>query len=236
MLGFEKPILVMSVFAGSLDWFEHQKKFLNKTTTNYVHAVCLNNVNKYHDLPQTLVLDSHFSEDNGGDQHLRSLSIACEYARSHRWMYRGFLVLDSDCFPIVDWEYDVLKRSLKFGLCAIVRPENFDIFPHPAAVFTTNPDLLYFEKIKSTNLLGVEVTDIACKIDKFFPMLRTNYINVHPVGGGIYFDKFYHHCAGSRGFYTRSDGYYNRSPDRLNEFFSDPNRFINILRGIDAAD
>lgn len=231
MLGFEKPILVISVFAGSLEWFHHQKRFLDKTTTNYVHAVCLNNVS---DHPNAIIIDTHTSNAEGDEQHLRSLNIACEYARKNRQLYRGFLILDSDCFPICDWEYEVFKKSLKFGICAIVRPENFDIFPHPSAIFTTNPDLLHFAKKKSINLLGNEVSDNICTAERFFPMLRTNVVNVHPVGAGIYFDRFYHHCAGSREFYTRSDNYYKKPHDRLKEFFKNPDKFIEMLCGNDS--
>ena len=69
-------------------------------------------------------------------------------------------------------------------------------------------------------------------------MIRTNRVNVHPIGAAIYYDMFYHHGAGSRQAYFRvTDGikYYqypqhqrwlNRAYDLLLE---NPDNFIASL-------
>lgn len=228
MLTFEKPLLVMSVFAKSLIWFNYQKEFLDKTTINYVHAICLNNVDEQ---PKAIIIDKSNSNDEGAKQHLKSLQILAEYAKSKRHEYRGFMILDSDCFPIDDWEVKLNDKINDYKLCAAVRLENFDTFAHPSIIYTQNPDLLVFDKIETYNLLGQKIIDNACMVKKFFPLVRTNRLNVHPLASGIYYDRFYHHCAGSRKFVTRSDDYYNRTTTETENFFKNPNEFINRLRG-----
>lgn len=230
MLVFEKPMLVLSVFANDLKWYQLQKDFLDVTTVNYVHAICLNNISVHP--KDALVIDSRKTKAEPGVQHLTSLCLLVEYARKNKMSYRSILILDSDCFPIdKTWEEKLLKSIYKKHIACIIRPENFDLFPHPAAVFTTDSEKLVFGSRKTTNLLGQKVEDNTCLVDDFFPLMRTNTYNQHPVAGGIYYDTFYHHGAGSREFYMRGNHYYGRNNCHLEDFYKNPNDFIQKLRG-----
>lgn len=231
---FDTPLLIMSVHTQTnthIDWLTIQNNFINQHTTNFTHSVCLIN---YHRAVTTdiNVVANIQSDLSGGDQHLQGLQILCDHARSKSDNYRAFLVLDSDCFPICSWENNLLKnmRLYRKNIACIVRPENFDLFAHPAAVYTTDPKLLNFGNKLTINTLGQRVCDNLCLIDDFMPLLRTNKHNIHPIAYGIYYDSLYHHGAGSRNAVFRSDGYYNKPyVDCDLQFSYDPQQFIKRL-------
>lgn len=217
-----KPLLVMSVFGGenAPKWFDIQREAINKTTENFEHAVYLNNV-KDPCFRDCTVVGSSVSNEDGKIQHYNGLLNLLNYARSGD--YRAWLVLDCDCFPIrSDWESILNNRN-----SSIVRTENLDTFYHPSAVYCSDCDL-GFVVDKQKNLLGEEFDELRA-VGSFFPLLRTNRVNYHPLKYGIYYDIFYHHCAGSRKFETRSDNYYKKNHE-VNEydeeFFKNPWLFI----------
>ena len=158
-----------------------------------------------------------------------------------------YLILDSDCFPIQQgWQSMLLNTISKNGyqVAAPIRAENFDLFPHPCAMFITNKGMKTLKMIPSnqhyynTNLLGIERQEPTCN-HLAFPLLRSNQVNIHPVGAAIYYNMFYHHGAGSRqpipqlaSFYSCLDSpdsvEWNSSLERLN---SDPWAYITKLSG-----
>lgn len=216
-------LLVMSVFGKeSASWHQLQQRFLNKTTTNFEHAVYLNNLDH---LDGCTIVGSEKTDADGKLQHYRGLLNLLDYARSG--VYRGWLVLDCDCFPIHPrWE-SILSAKAKNA--SIVRFENLDTFNHPSAVYCTD-GRLDFKISNITNILGETFSELhACGTD-FFPLIRTNRLNKHPVMAGVYYDLFYHHCAGSRKFFTRSCRYYQKPPINLEaEMRTDPDSFIDSL-------
>lgn len=154
--------------------------------------------------------------------HRQALDVVMEVFKSHRQRFSHFLLLDSDCFPIrTDWQ-QVLNKLLsdRYQYAAPVRTENFDLFPHPSAVFMTRDflDQANFDFRQAPNLLGTWVSDVGAAMPKvagggqvWHPLVKTNYVAPHPVYASIYGDLFYHHCAGSRGlgFRANSSGFYN---------------------------
>jgi hypothetical protein len=129
------------------------------------------------------------------------------------------IFLDGDAFPIGDIE-SLLKQKLStHKLVAIQRLENDgDVQPHPSFCATT---VGFWRSIKGDwksgyswrNKYGKKVTDVGGnllrKLKKnriaWFPLLRSNKKNLHPVFFGIYGGVIYHHGAGFRKPYSRAD-------------------------------
>lgn len=247
-----KPLLILSPYAPSEHnrmWYDLQRYFISKTTTvDFDFKVFLNGLDK----------DDFDTADIAGisstnDGHSAAMAILLEYARQHP--YQNYLFLDSDCFPIKqDWSTVLtgqMQEMNKFA-AAPVRVENLDLFPHPCAVFIDGNEIhnkiIDFRNDRViTNLLDIEVSDVGTAMygmEGFLPLLRTNAVNVHPVGAAIYHHIFYHHGAGSRSFNCRIVDRYKYHQHWYNEDRQDvhaahllktlkknPTRFINRLLG-----
>lgn len=231
----DNPLLILSVHTGidnsGINWLTIQHDFIKRHTKNFVHSICL--INNQHHTPDNIKIIANINSNlDGGHQHLQGLNILCDFAKQNIDNYRSFLILDSDCFPIRNWE-DQLTRSMyhyQKDIACIIRTENFDQFAHPAAVYTNNADLLKFDYRTTTNMLGQQVNDNQCLTTDFLPLIRTNRHNIHPIAFGIYSDSFYHHGAGSRKPIFRGDEYYNKKYINMNSQFAlNPNKFIDNL-------
>jgi hypothetical protein len=129
------------------------------------------------------------------------------------------LFLDGDAFPVtplLEFAETVLSRQ---PLAAVRRDENLgDPQPHPSFCLTT---VGFWKQIGGDwswghtwqNAAGREVTDAGgnllrilqqCDVD-WYPLLRTNRQNIHPLWFGVYGDLAYHHGAGFRGGLCRRD-------------------------------
>jgi hypothetical protein len=129
------------------------------------------------------------------------------------------LFLDGDAFPIAPLRPFLEDRLVRFPLAAIRRDENLDdVQPHPAFCATTvgfwaeiggdwNPGYRW------RNAAGKEVTDAGGNLlgrlrergIDWYPLLRSNRRNLHPLWFGVYDDLAYHHGAGFRGGLCRRD-------------------------------
>ncbi len=214
-------LLVMSVYGkNSAKWLDIQHDALQRTTRDYEHAIYLNNIDISHD--NMRVIGKSITDLPDTQQHYCGLLQLIEYAKCRD--DRAWLILDCDCFPInQNWEAILGNKN-----ASIIRTENLDTFNHPSAVYCVDRSLK-FKISEHTNLAGHKFDELAA-YGKFFPLLRSNKINYHPLKYGIYYDLFYHHCAGSREFVSRSDQYYGtRYPNLDSEFFADPYGFIRPL-------
>lgn len=220
---YQKKLLVMSVYgAQSYKWYPIQTKYLSENSFNFEHAIYLNNINIEH---KGVVVGRTNTSDKGYIQHLNGLCELIKYAMYGD--YRAWLILDCDCFPIVNnWESLLNNRN-----SAIVRIENFDTFIHPSCVYCVDKSIR-FSISDVTNLLGDNFSEIIGVGDGYFPLFRTNMLNYHKVAYGIYYNAFYHHGAGSRRPIFRSDSYYGMKSCAAytDKFFEDPNMFINNLK------
>ena len=208
-------ITVGSVFSDSPRnnyWYDLQIKNLN-----FPHIVYPNCDYKF---PHSTVLKRIGS---GTDQqgHVEGLNELISYFKTIDSDY--YLILDSDCFPVQkDW-FKKLIPNLKNGVSAIVRYENLDSFAHPSAFFFKKDILktLEFGINKVKNIVGFEFDEVTSNVKDFFPLIRTNYVNPHPIMFGIYWKMFYHHGAGSRSLKFRAINdlkyYENTEIDKLNE-------------------
>lgn len=208
-------ITIGSVFSDSPKnnyWYDLQIKNLN-----FPHIVYPNCDYKF---PHSTVLKRIGS---GKDQqgHVEGLNELISYFKTIDSDY--YLILDSDCFPVQkDW-FKKLIPNLKNGVSAIVRYENLDSFAHPSAFFFKKEILktLEFGINKVKNIVGFEFHEVTSNVKDFFPLIRTNYVNPHPIMFGIYWKMFYHHGAGSRSLKFRAINdlkyYENTEIDKLNE-------------------
>lgn len=195
-------------------WLELQRSQLERTVGDggFEHAVYLG-----HRADERLYSGSIVVGRSGQSdlhEHLEGLQCLSSFALARRERYKGFLVLDSDAFPIVPGWIDILNRQLSNldrSYAAAVRTENLDVFPHPCIVYAPEPQSLRFRIRETVNLLGDTVHDVGCEEEPFLPLLKSNGINLHPVLATVYSGLFYHHGCGSRPFRMRSTitGYYD---------------------------
>ena len=248
-------LLVASVFYGGDKtasetknrlWLTLQERFLRKTTKNYDYAVFLNSVSNPENFDHLKVIGSL----NAGVveapclNHLYGLQQIVEYCRSNK--YDRYLILDSDAFPInAEWQ------DIDCDLAAVVRYENLDLFPHPSAMFFSHKVLDDMNFISVDELPSEKAFMWAEGVHKdptldipFYPLVRSNVWNPHPVMAGVYHDMFFHMGAGSRFPVLRASlRKYHRQylDDRAickaiyNELKEDAEGYINKLRfGFDA--
>ena len=200
---------VVTVYYGKSDvnslWLRLQQEFLKHTTKNYRFSVYLNDCDKslFTDIDILGIAPNDIPKHNHSLNHLCCLKKLIKLIDQNSDTY---LILDSDCFPIQQgWQSILLNAMDKSGhqVAAPIRVENLDLFPHPCAMFITNKGMKTLEMIPSNqhyysaNLLGVERQEPTCN-HLAFPLLRSNQVNIHPIGAAIYHNIFYHHGAGSR--------------------------------------
>jgi hypothetical protein len=130
------------------------------------------------------------------------------------------IFIDGDAFPIGDIEHLLKEKLSEHKLIAVQRLENNgDIQPHPCFCATT---VGFWREINGDwkagydwkNKDGKPVTDVGGNLLRqlnqrqveWYPLLRSNKRNLHPVLFGIYENVIYHHAAGFRPAGTRADG------------------------------
>lgn len=250
-----KDLLIGSVYKGGTStrnetWFYMQDQFIQKTTKDYDHVVILDNQKGDMVPPSMKVILSYSLNTQARYGHAKSLKHLMNYFRKNKDHYRNFLILDSDCFPVVeDWQSTLTKVMWRPVACA-VRAENFSIHPHPCAFFmrrkALNFDWIDFKvsHCKSAYVRHRGWTDPGCSIPmiRCFPLLRTNVVNLHPLYCGIYGNMFYHHGNGSRLLIKSnvSQGYYRSlgvcmptAQKLLHDLSKNPVGFMSNLLGCD---
>ncbi len=247
-------ILIASCFTGGPNdeqWAKLQTEFLNKTVTE--HSITKLAILRCDPNPNTEIYEKlgYITLQQPGRKHAEGVNFLLDYFKDSEYDY--LCLLDSDAWPIVpDWIQRCVKwieqpsdnMNERCGVAA-VRIENLDTFPHPCVFFVNRnfikkPKQYYSIKESRKNLLGNNVVDLFSKLDLnfFYPLLRTNKINYHPIGAAVYHNTFYHHVAGSRRFTSRSleQKYYSyyqdtfSTPDHLTSMLmEDPDKFIKSL-------
>ena len=120
------------------------------------------------------------------------------------------LFLDGDSFPVAPVAGFLREKLARYPLVAVRRDENNgDPQPHPCFCATTPA---FWNELPGdwrpgrtwTNPQGKEVTDVGGNLlgliedngIEWYPMLRSNKVNPHPVKFGIYEDLVYHQAGG----------------------------------------
>ncbi len=122
------------------------------------------------------------------------------------------IFIDGDAFPIAGFLPFIREKLKTYPLIAIRRDENNgDRQPHPSFCATT---IGFWKKINGDwsrgyrwgDAQGDKITDVGGNLlfilntggYQWYPLLRTNKTNLHPLWFGIYADVIYHHGAGFR--------------------------------------
>jgi hypothetical protein len=173
--------------------------------------------------------------------------------------YKNYLLLDSDCFPVKGgWLAHLDKITEGYGYAAPIRTENLDLFPHPSALFIKGEcihnEWWDFKRLKENEIKSIgggKTKDIGTGFVQedngkkiYFPLIRTNFVNFHPILGAIYGDTFYHHGGGSRMPFFRSENYwkkvagshYELGQNAYKYLSKNPNKFVQMLRGTEALE
>lgn len=150
------------------------------------------------------------------------------------------IFIDGDAFPIADL-FPFIERILgQYFLTAVRRDENGgDIQPHPCFCATTTQ---FWKEIQGDwspgftwkNSAGMDMTDVGGNLlgvllkraIPWYPMLRSNKLNLHRLWFGIYDGHVYHHGAGFRPAVSRIDELTNKQEGA--EFFGSPQYFENL--------
>jgi len=261
MINYFQSIAVGSVFIPherSQKWYDLQIKYLKKTCLNFRHFVYVNG-----DMDHSIF---EHSEIVGSSDYHAGLEIGGKQSENHSFGLQAllnkfrslsdysYLILDSDCFPILNGWNEILINQMKdqFKIAAPIRYENLDTFPHPSAMFIKgdciHEDWLDFkldidDDFGYKNLLGDKLMDVGCRIpiNICYPLIRSNFCNFHPIFSGVYNHMFYHHGCGSRSSMTRITcgeylNHYMTEEDHLNcvddlfeMLIQNPESFIDIL-------
>jgi hypothetical protein len=122
------------------------------------------------------------------------------------------IFIDGDAFPVAPIMPFLRSKLERYPLVAVRRDENNgDRQPHPSFCATTAG---FWRQLPGdwrrghtwTNPQGKEVTDVGGNLlglleragIEWYPMLRTNKVNPHPLQFGVYEDLVYHHGGGFR--------------------------------------
>lgn len=122
------------------------------------------------------------------------------------------IFIDGDAFPIAPIMPFVREKLEQYPLVAIQRLENNgDDQPHPCFCATTAK---FWRELPGdwrrgatwVNPQGAEVTDVGGNLRRllldrnidWYPILRSNKVNPHPLNFGVYGDLIYHHGGGFR--------------------------------------
>ena len=237
------PILVLSVHCSS-KWIDIQHQYIKNNTANFEYAIVLmncaidNNIKAINDIN---IISSIKSNARPVVQHLIGLNAIAEYANANILKYRSIMILDSDCFPIANWEPILFNFLEKHEIICPTRYENYENYPHPSIIISKQP--MMFGDPQVYTLDGqikkdpVPITKSGQPLTGYFPLIRTNRINYHHLAFGIYHDTFYHHAAGSRlPRFKSNDIRESTFPSHSlqyekydNIFWSDPDKFITSL-------
>lgn len=150
------------------------------------------------------------------------------------------IFIDGDAFPIAELSPFLERILAQYYLAAVRRNENGgDIQPHPCFCATTTQFWKGIEGDWSPgftwkNSAGLDVTDVGGNLlgtllqreISWYPMLRSNTKNLHPLWFGIYDGIVYHHGAGFRPAVSRIDELASRQEGTV--FFGSPQYSENL--------
>lgn len=153
------------------------------------------------------------------ESHPIKLNLLAEIIGYHSISDDLIMFIDGDAFPIGDICGFAVDKLREYPLIAVQRLENEgDIQPHPCFCMTTvgfwneiGGD--WKEGFQWKNAAGYEFSDVGGNLLKvlqdgninWYPMLRSNKVNSHPLLFGIYDNMVYHHGSGFRSPMSRLD-------------------------------
>jgi hypothetical protein len=251
-----KDLLIGSAFVNDSElqrkWLELQLAFIRATTTEeFDHVVVVSGEIKNRPFAQgskVIRPELQFRELGGSRAHQQSLNILADHFHRQKDDYRYFLIIDCDAFPIrKNWLSILVDKMPHHEIAALVRPENLEQRLHASVLFAKPEALDYLNFVATDigyNMAGEMERDLNPPYYQehrnfALSMVRSNKMNVHPIGCGVYFDMFYHHTNGSGCKYVEnSKRYWDHVIPPTEDLFNftdrlmnDPNGFIRELAG-----
>jgi hypothetical protein len=162
----------------------------------------------------------HYSSTEPIPSHAIKLNLLADIATFNAKTGDDLLMfLDGDAFPVGDILSHWQAKSSEYPLMAIQRKENAtDIQPHPSFCLTT---IGFWNEIRGDwkdgyswkDPQGRDVSDVGGNLlgilkerkIAWYPLLRSNQRDLHPLWFGLYDDLIYHHGAGFRNPTSRAD-------------------------------
>lgn len=141
-----------------------------------------------------------------------------DYFREHADEYENFLMLDCDAFPVhPHWQVALTRRMemTKRWYAALLRAEHFETYPWLGVFYIRgkyiHEDIPDWFPRNYENAWGHTYREFGTVRNKthhdgeqiWYPMLRSNVLNLHPLRFGVYNHFFYHHMRGS---WNKDDG------------------------------
>jgi hypothetical protein len=185
--------------------------FKNNTNDEYEIYCGISNINGESEVHNT----NYINLTNITTHHALRLNYLYELVK-HTSSDDDILVfVDSDCFPIQNWDKYIKEKLIEFPIVAIQRKENYsapmgcvpELHPHPC-FFATTVGFWKNNKL-SFNINETAGYDVGTFLKNnnmdFYKLLRSNTVNIHPLMFGVYDDIIYHHGAGNRPPYDGVD-------------------------------
>jgi hypothetical protein len=207
-------IHVATVHWRSPRWIEVQLRYLARNTSApYRTYGCLTKIDEQDARGFDVAIEST------SNRHSRALNqvaaLICDSADDDDWL----VFLDGDAFPIADWVPLVERLLGEYPLLAVRRDDNLgDPHPHPCFCVTT---VGFWKQIGGDwsatppfhNAEGRALSESGARLLRtleqrgidWYPILRTNKRNPHPLFFGVYGDIVYHHGAAFRASISRAD-------------------------------
>jgi hypothetical protein len=197
-----------------------------------------------------------------------------DYFRSHSDEYENFLLMDCDAFPVrPHWQEVLGKRMEMTGrwYSGLLRGETFETYPWLGIFYIKgkyiHEDIMDWFPRSHQNTWGHTFRELGTSAIKthedgksiWYPLLRSNTLNLHPIRFGVYNHLFYHHMRGSHDKsdpFFKSDltalskpeimGYYDHYIPKSTlpliaehchqRLLDEPEKFISSLMGVDAEE
>jgi hypothetical protein len=195
-------------------WIDPQLRAIEKhTTADYRIWACLNGIDpSYSDrFHRTFDLEG----EHGDKLNELAREVTIQAASDDLIVF-----IDGDAFPIDDWVAPVTEKLGHYPIVAVRRSENLgDPQPHPCFAVTT---VGWWNEIGGdwsrggkawTNEIGIVRRDAGGRVlayldehnIEWYPLVRTNRREMHPVLFAIYADLVYHHGSAFRETRTMVD-------------------------------
>jgi hypothetical protein len=199
---------IMTVHWQDDQWVDVQLNYLQNNIQEPFKAYAYLN-----DLPRDHRSKFFYSSTEPIDSHAVKLNLLAEIASYHADGPDDLLMfVDGDAFPVSDIMAFGRDKLSTYPLMAVQRKENNgDVQPHPSFCLTT---LKFWQEIggdwkkgyKWQTKEGRDRTDVGGNLLgilrernlDWYPLLRSNKRNLHPLFYGVYDDLIYHHGAGFR--------------------------------------
>ena len=209
-------IYILTVYWKSNFWVPIQLSNISKFSKGDIEILAFRDADTENIDLAKFGLRGRVLSDGGVKSHAEKLNILAEIVCTEAEDDDILVFLDSDAFPITEYESILDDALSKYDLCAVRRDENQEPQPHPcfcalsvkvwkeiSGDWRRGPVWEDLDGYKATDVGARLIYKLANKNKTWRPFLRSNRINLHNAFYGVYEDFLYHHGAGSRRLVSR---------------------------------